>query len=76
MSLEIPHFLTDDECEHVISLAKEAGLSASQVAIKFDEKDLNEVLKQVGGYAQLQQSFPRLVLERAYSRCAQRGLIF
>ncbi|RMX59582.1 hypothetical protein pdam_00003641 [Pocillopora damicornis] len=44
---EIPHFLTDDECEHVISLAKEAGLSASQVAIKFDEKDLNEVLKQV-----------------------------
>ena len=40
----------------MISLAKEAGLSASQVAIEFDEKDLNEVLKQVGGYAQLQQS--------------------
>ncbi|PFX31382.1 Transmembrane prolyl 4-hydroxylase [Stylophora pistillata] len=45
---EIPHFLTDDECDHVISLAQEAGLSTSQVALKFDEKDLNEVLKQVG----------------------------
>lgn len=66
----------------MISLAKEAGLSASQVALKFDEKDLNEVLKQVGGYAQLQQSsvkykiFSQTSFELAYSRCAQRGLIF
>ena len=27
--LEIPHFLSDEECEHIISLARDSGLTTS-----------------------------------------------
>lgn len=47
---EIPDFLTDEECEHVISLAKETGLSTSKVGRQLHEKDLDEIMKEAGRY--------------------------
>lgn len=50
---EIPNFLTDEECKHVISLAKETGLSTSKVGRQLHEKDLDEVMKKVGRFYNL-----------------------
>lgn len=50
---EIPDFLTDEECEHVISLAKETGLSTSKIGRQLYEKDLDEVMKEAGMYDNL-----------------------
>ena len=40
-SLEIPNFLTKEECEHLIQKAKETGLVLSEVALpeEQDEED-------------------------------------
>ena len=46
---EIPDFLTDGECEHVISLAKETGLSTSKISRQLYDRDLDEVMKEAGG---------------------------
>ena len=47
---EIPDFLSDEECEHIISLAKESGLAMSIAG--FDpaayEGDLDEDMKEAG----------------------------
>ncbi len=47
---EIPRFLSDEECEHVISLAKESGLAMSIAG--FDvaayEGDLDEDMREAG----------------------------
>jgi len=48
---EIPDFLSDEECDHIISLAKEMGLSTS--VIGRDElygRDLDEAMKEAGAY--------------------------
>lgn len=48
---EIPQFLSDEECEHIISLAKESGLATSIAG--FDpaayEGDLDEDMKEADG---------------------------
>ena len=50
---EIPDFLTDEECEHVISLAKATGLSSSKIGSGSQEyeKGLDKIMKEAGGYA-------------------------
>lgn len=52
---EIPDFLTDEECKHVISLAKETGLSTSKVGRQLHEKDLDEVMKEADSNSTLDQ---------------------
>ena len=50
LQTEIPQFLSDEECEHIISLAKESGLSMSIAG--FDraayEGDLDEDMAEAG----------------------------
>lgn len=36
--LEIPHFLTEEECQHIMQKAKETGLELSEVALP-EEQD-------------------------------------
>ncbi|KAJ7360407.1 prolyl 4-hydroxylase [Desmophyllum pertusum] len=54
---EIPDFLTDGECEHVISLAKETGLSTSKISRQLYDRDLDEVMKEADSNATLDQKY-------------------
>ena len=47
---EIPDFLSDEECEHIISLAKERGLTKSIAGFDLAayEGDLDEDMKEAG----------------------------
>ena len=47
---EIPDFLSDEECEHIISLAKETGLTTSIAGFDLAayEGDLDEDMKEAG----------------------------
>jgi len=46
--LEIPEFLSDEECDHIISLAKESGLQTSTSGFFNYEADLDAVLAIAG----------------------------
>jgi len=47
---EIPDFLSDEECEHIILLAKESGLAMSIAGFDLAayEGDLDEDMKEAG----------------------------
>lgn len=47
---EIPRFLSDEECEHIISLAKESGLvmSIAGFDVAAYEGDLDEDMREAG----------------------------
>lgn len=47
---EIPQFLSDEECEHIISLAKQSGLTMSIAGFDMAayEGDLNEDMAEAG----------------------------
>lgn len=47
---EIPRFLSDEECEHIISLAKDSGLATSIAGFDLTayEGDLDEDMKEAG----------------------------
>ena len=49
--LEIPDFLSDQECQQIISLAKESGLRTSIAGNQSYEGDLDEVMKEAGKHA-------------------------
>ena len=51
--LEIPDFLSDQECQQLISLAKESGLRTSVAGNQSYEGDLDEVMKEAGKHAHL-----------------------
>ena len=40
--LEIPNFLTSEECEHLIQKAKEAGLIFSEVALPEEQNKIDK----------------------------------
>ncbi|XP_078363892.1 transmembrane prolyl 4-hydroxylase-like [Oculina patagonica] len=54
---EIPDFLIDKECEHLISLAKETGLSMSKIGRQEYERDLDEVMREADSNATLDQKY-------------------
>lgn len=47
---EIPRFLSDEECDHIISLAKESGLAMSIAGFDLAayEGDLDEDMREAG----------------------------
>ena len=49
-SPEIPDFLSDEECDHIISLAEEMGLSTSFIGLDHlhIKRDLDEAMMEAG----------------------------
>lgn len=48
---EIPSFLSDEECDHIISLAKKIGLYPSVISRdQFRKKELEKVMQEAGTY--------------------------
>ena len=49
LCLEIPEFLTDEECDHIVQLADDIGMTKSDVHFDPNLKEHNELLRSMEG---------------------------